>query len=349
MGFKGKKHTNESKKKISEKSKGRLHTDKAKKKISDSKRGKSLSKETCLKISKSKKGKEKINSKKEKHWNWKGGKPKCPVCGIEIGRSSKACRKHSDKSALKGKKSPSYWLGKKHTQEYKDKMRESLLKRKFKHSEEFKKRISEMNKGEKSHLWRGGVTKPDRLERSKAEYKTWRKLVFERDNYTCVKCGQRGGVLNAHHKKQYAHHADVRLDINNGETLCEKCHRKVYVKRANSKIGDDVFMHEDNRRTIYDWYNAEFGMAKSNKVVFIEDTIPIGDHFHLNKDEIFFLVCGEFLEVVLGEKITYHIPAPYKIIVPRGTYHKFICSPGSILVGVATERFDPNDEIRKDA
>lgn len=64
---------------------------------------------------------------------------------------------------------------------------------------------------------------------------------FERDNYTCQKCGKIGGKLNAHHKKLFsqilkdnnicntgdAFNCDELWDIDNGITLCEVgCHNK---------------------------------------------------------------------------------------------------------------------------
>lgn len=60
------------------------------------------------------------------------------------------------------------------------------------------------------------------------EYIEWRHKVFERDQYTCMICGQVGGRLNAHHIKPYAYYPELRYRTNNGVTLCESCHRKVH-------------------------------------------------------------------------------------------------------------------------
>lgn len=101
--------------------------------------------------------------------------------------------------------------------------------------------------------------------------------------------------------------------------------------------------HEDNRRVIYDWCNVG---DISNKVVFVKEPISIGDHHHNKKDEHFFLVYGKFLELQIGEGTLYNLDAPYIVNVPKGTYHRFICEAGSILVGIATKPYDENDEIK---
>lgn len=61
--------------------------------------------------------------------------------------------------------------------------------------------------------------------RCSKKYKEWRRAVFERDDYTCKKCGFRGVKLNAHHIKEWAIYPDHRFLLENGVTLCEKCHR----------------------------------------------------------------------------------------------------------------------------
>lgn len=59
--------------------------------------------------------------------------------------------------------------------------------------------------------------------------KKWRKKVFDRDNYTCQNClDNTGGNLVAHHLYSYADNELVRYDIDNGITLCEKCHKKFH-------------------------------------------------------------------------------------------------------------------------
>lgn len=73
----------------------------------------------------------------------------------------------------------------------------------------------------------GKKTPRDRLNqnnRNYPEYKEWRRLVFERDQYTCQKCGQVGGTLNAHHIKSFKYYPKLRTELNNGITLCKECH-----------------------------------------------------------------------------------------------------------------------------
>lgn len=64
--------------------------------------------------------------------------------------------------------------------------------------------------------------------RRSGDYNNWRRSVFERDGYTCQSCGQHGGILNAHHIKPFSKYPDLRMDINNGITLCKDCHRGVH-------------------------------------------------------------------------------------------------------------------------
>ena len=87
--------------------------------------------------------------------------------------------------------------------------------------------------GERSHLWRGGITPINEKIRKSVEYKIWRRKVFERDNWTCVLCGKKfikgitGRVkLHADHIKAFSKYKKLRFDLNNGRTLCKICHLK---------------------------------------------------------------------------------------------------------------------------
>ncbi len=81
--------------------------------------------------------------------------------------------------------------------------------------------------------WWGGKTtippweRPSAERRSSVRYRGWRNSVYERDDYTCGDCGQIGGDLNAHHIKSFKKYKKLRFDIDNGATLCIKCHKKI--------------------------------------------------------------------------------------------------------------------------
>ena len=59
-------------------------------------------------------------------------------------------------------------------------------------------------------------------------YKEWRGQVFERDDYTCQVCGKKGGCLEVHHIKPFSSFPELWFDIDNGLTVCRKCHIKIH-------------------------------------------------------------------------------------------------------------------------
>lgn len=135
-------------------------------------------------------------------------------------------------------------IGRKRSDETKLKMSEALKGKKK--SASHRLAISISKRGNKSSLWRGGHSSLIKTARSIREYKNWRKKVFERDNYTCQICNNRGrkGLhvdLEADHFPERfcdlfrilkiksindARDCDKLWDIKNGRTLCKQCHRK---------------------------------------------------------------------------------------------------------------------------
>ena len=120
-----------------------------------------------------------------------------------------------------------------------------------KHSIESRKKISKAGIGNK-YNWKFDKTDEERQDdRSYPEYAEWRNLVYERDNYTCQKCDIPHGKLNAHHVESYSTNKELRLDINNGITLCKKCHKEFhhrYGKSGNTRIQLDEFLN--NKQTL---------------------------------------------------------------------------------------------------
>jgi hypothetical protein len=139
-----------------------------------------------------------------------------------------------------------YWKNKKMPIEMRRKISEGNKGKEI--SEKTRKKMSEAKKGEKSCFWKGGLTPKYRSDRRSLEYKLWRKSLFQKDNFTCQKCNQRGGKLHPHHINNFAEFSELRFAIDNGITLCEKCHQKFhkkYGKRNNTKEQLNNFLNEN--------------------------------------------------------------------------------------------------------
>ena len=95
-------------------------------------------------------------------------------------------------------------------------------------------------RGSLARNWQGGKTADSVIIRYSTEMKDWRIKVFERDNYTCVECGDKSRkghrvILNADHIKSFAHHPELRFELSNDRTLCVPCHSKTPTYKGRTK------------------------------------------------------------------------------------------------------------------
>lgn len=169
----------------------------------------------------------------KEHGPWNKGKKASTESRKRMSEAHKASYKN-------GKVHP--MLGKKHSEATKKHWRELRKGIDYRTPATIKKVSEEWSKrrGLEVPSWKGGVTPVHRIVRTMPEYKIWRKSVYERDNYACQVCNKRGEKLNADHivpfsvileveniRNRYdARKCEVLWDIENGRTLCEKCHKK---------------------------------------------------------------------------------------------------------------------------
>jgi len=208
---------------------------------------KGLTKETDIRVALSEKTKQNISKANKGHVAWNKG-----CIGTWLGR------KHSEESKQKiGNAS----RGRKASNEAKKKMSEAHKGNKSnlgkKLSEETKLKMSKARKnriGDKAPCWKGGITSLNGQIWNSFEYRQWRSDIFTRDNFTCQKCGQIGKQLNAHHIKSFssiiqfyeittleeALGCEELWNINNGIALCEECHKEIHRNKKLKKKGSDL-------------------------------------------------------------------------------------------------------------
>lgn len=73
------------------------------------------------------------------------------------------------------------------------------------------------------HWYQNNSIGENHKKRNSYGYRKWREAVIARDK-VCQKCGSTKN-LEAHHIKPFSMYPELRLDLNNGLTLCRKCHR----------------------------------------------------------------------------------------------------------------------------
>ena len=75
---------------------------------------------------------------------------------------------------------------------------------------------------------------PIKLTLPPQNYYTWRKLVLQRDNFTCQEC-KKLNSRESHHIKNYIDYPELRYEVSNGKTLCKDCHKAQHRKGWRKK------------------------------------------------------------------------------------------------------------------
>lgn len=119
-----------------------------------------------------------------------------------------------------------YWKGKKIPEDARKKMSEV--------------RLSNINTPRKeTHWnWKEGISEKHSQITKGVEWRLWREAVYKRDKWICQKCKEHRNDLRPHHILNFSTHIELRFAIDNGITLCEKCHNefhKIYGKLKNNR------------------------------------------------------------------------------------------------------------------
>ena len=171
-----------------------------------------VSEETRLKISKAKKGHKKTPEQIEKSAKYHRGKTVSEETKNKLRESFKTNKNPG--GAAKGLKKSDAWH---------DKIIKTYANRKELSPEDYKRIIEDKN---------------DRrfFKSSMKHYE-----CFIRDDFTCQKCSNKGGRLNAHHMNSWKFFPEQRYSLDNLVTLCTACHKAFHatygngVKLANTK------------------------------------------------------------------------------------------------------------------
>ncbi len=113
-------------------------------------------------------------------------------------------------------------------------------------------------KGSKHYNWSGGFKKSRLPTQEDIE---WRNKVFLRDDYTCQECRKRGCYLEAHHIKRKHDFPELKHVVNNGITLCYKCHKLTYSKEEEFQTKYEQLNKQKSIKILN--FNNNYALPKS--------------------------------------------------------------------------------------
>lgn len=242
-GMKGKKHSEETKQKLSKIFKGKSYIERYGKKKAEEIRKKQSDK---LKGEKNPfYGKRHTKKVKEEHSKWMKGRfvgEKSPSYGTHLSDERKQKLRelylgktleelYGEKKAKSIKKKLSkLWTGKHHTEEAKRKISQTLKGHEIPEStkEKISKTLEGKYGGSKSHFWKGGIANGGYGSEFNPRL---RRSIRKRDKYTCQLCArtqkQSGKLLAIHH----INYLKEKNNQKNLISLCNSCHSKTNSKR----------------------------------------------------------------------------------------------------------------------
>lgn len=126
-------------------------------------------------------------------------------------------------------------------------MRPPSLRRPFCNRKCMAKWMSINNRAENHWHWMGGITEKKSRDLLYEGYKEWRRAVYQRDGFKCRVCGSaESNTLRAHHIKPREDFPELLLELTNGLTVCNNCHKEIHY----GKLKDDTrFLQRKDRRT----------------------------------------------------------------------------------------------------
>lgn len=91
-------------------------------------------------------------------------------------------------------------------------------------------------KGANHPLWKNGVTSENEKIRKSGEYKNWRIAVYRRDGFCCQICKKHCDKKNivAHHKNSFSLYPQSRFVVEEGITLCRRCHLNLHKQQDDN-------------------------------------------------------------------------------------------------------------------